>query len=432
MLLDLCLRRIADQDGELRAWTVVDPRPPLADGPLRGVPFGVKDIFETEGMATEYGSPLYAGRVGERDAAVVSHLRKLGAVLLGKTQTSAFASFDPPPTLNPAAPQHTPGGSSSGSAAAVAAGMASFTLGSQTLGSVVRPASYCGVCGFKPTFGRLPTDGVLPFAPSLDTVGLFTEDAADMEVLWALAFEGATPAPEPAAEPLPLDLEPAPDLAQLIGHVGWLKALRKAAGRGVPLTSPAPLADRSGWPAMALLDVTATPEMRHELRRAVERLRKAGATVDELPLPAGYDCLVRSALIINQYEGARAHAERYRTFGARMGEKLAQLIERGLAIPERDYRTALDAVQRMKEQIAVLLREYPLLIAPAATSAAPEGLESTGDPSANAAWTAIGAPAISIPMPVGPGCLPLGMQLIAAWNQDEALLAAAVQCSATI
>ena len=430
-MLDICLRRIASGDRELRAWVAVDPRPPLGDGPLRGVPFGVKDIFETEEMTTEYGSPLYSGRIGKRDAAVVKHLRGMGAVLLGKTQTSPFAYFDPAPTQNPAAPGHTPGGSSSGSAAAVAAGMAPFALGTQTLGSILRPASYCGICGFKPTFGRLSTDGVLAFAPSLDTVGLFTEDAADMEVLWALAFQNASAAPTPPTTPPTLDMEPAPEIAQLIGHVGWLKALRKAAGKGVPLTTPAPETKPVGWAPAALLDIPCAPDMRHQLRRTVEKLRKAGMPVDEMPPPAGYDSLLRSTLIVNQYEGARSHEERWRTFGAGIGFKLAELVERGLAIPERDYRTALDALKRGREQFTAVLRNYPLLIAPAATGAAPEGLESTGDPMANAAWTALGVPAISIPMKVAGG-LPLGMQLIAAWNRDEALIAAAVQCSATI
>ena len=163
---------------------------PFADGLLDGIPFGVKDIFETRGLATEYGSRLYEGRKGTVDAHVVGSLRRTGAVLLGKTRTTAFASFDPAPTRNPRFPGHTPGGSSSGSAAAVAAGMVPFALGSQTLGSVLRPASFCGICGFKPSFGLLSAEGVMPFAPSLDTVGLFTATAADMAELWSRGFGG--------------------------------------------------------------------------------------------------------------------------------------------------------------------------------------------------------------------------------------------------
>ena len=193
-LLDLCLRRIAEADPAIRAWVEVNPQPCSADGLLQGIPFGVKDIIETRGMATEYGSPLYAGRKGERDASVVAGLRGGGAVLLGKTHTTAFASFDPAPTRNPRLAGHTPGGSSSGSAAAVAGGMVPFALGTQTLGSVLRPASYCGICGFKPSFGLIPIDGILPFAPSLDTLGFFTESAADMECLWSRGFGGQSDA----------------------------------------------------------------------------------------------------------------------------------------------------------------------------------------------------------------------------------------------
>ncbi len=175
---------IAAKDLELHAWVEIAPQPPLADGPLRGLTFGVKDVFETLGMATEYGSPLCAGRKGNCDAAVVTELRRLGAVLVGKTQTAAFASFDPAPTRNPRDAARTPGGSSSGSAAAVAAGHVDFALGTQTLGSVIRPASYCEVCGFKPGFGALSMEGVLAFAPSLDTVGLFTRTPREMRDLW--------------------------------------------------------------------------------------------------------------------------------------------------------------------------------------------------------------------------------------------------------
>ncbi|MBM3775935.1 MAG: amidase, partial [Acidobacteria bacterium] len=159
-LLEVCRARIRERDPEIRAWVEVSPQPPLGPGPLDGIPFGAKDIFETRGLATEYGSPLYAGRKGDTDAALVTDLRRRGALLLGKTQTTAFAYFDPAPTRNPRDPRHTPGGSSSGSAAAVACGMVAFALGSQTQGSVIRPAAFCGVVGFKPTFGKLSTEGV--------------------------------------------------------------------------------------------------------------------------------------------------------------------------------------------------------------------------------------------------------------------------------
>jgi Asp-tRNA(Asn)/Glu-tRNA(Gln) amidotransferase A subunit family amidase len=343
--LDLCLRRIAERDPEVRAWVQVAPQSALAAGPLRGIPFGAKDIMETRGMATEYGSPLFAGRQGTTDAAAIQHLRGLGAVLLGKTQTTAFASFDPAPTRNPRMPGHTPGGSSSGSAAAVAAGMVPFALGTQTLGSVLRPASFCGVCGFKPTFGKISMDGILPFAPSLDTVGLFTETADDMACLWERSFGAAATLQEPP------------------------------------------------------------------------RITK----VSELAMPQGWDELLAAARLINDYEGARTHRELLAQHGDAIGAKLAALLRRGLTISEDDYAAARRHVDRMRREMARIFDEFPLLVSPAATGPPPAGLESTGDPSENARWTALGVPAISVPLPGAA----VGLQITAAWNRDDHLVAAA-------
>jgi Asp-tRNA(Asn)/Glu-tRNA(Gln) amidotransferase A subunit family amidase len=183
-LTEYCLDQIVLSDSNLHAWVEVDPQPPLSSGALDAIPFGAKDIFETTELGTRYGSSLFAGRKGDTEAGLITSLRQRGAVLLGKTHTAAFAYYDPPPTRNPLNPAHTPGGSSSGSAAAVAAGMVPFSLGTQTQGSILRPASYCGICGFKPTYGLLPTSGILPFAPSFDTPGLFTQTAEDMHLLW--------------------------------------------------------------------------------------------------------------------------------------------------------------------------------------------------------------------------------------------------------
>jgi Asp-tRNA(Asn)/Glu-tRNA(Gln) amidotransferase A subunit family amidase len=358
-LLDICLRRIAKSEPELHAWVEVSPQPPLGDGPLGGIPFGAKDIFETRGLATEFGSPIYAGRRGQTDAALVAGLRRRGAVLVGKTQTTAFAYFDPAPTRNPRDPSRTPGGSSSGSAAAVAVGMVPFALGTQTQGSVLRPASFCGIAGFKPTFGLLPLEGVLPFAPSLDTAGLFTENADDMRLLWSrMGFPPATTATRFAAANI-----------------------------------------QSGT----------------EFRKAAERL---GASTIEIP---GFGGLLAAARLINDYEGARTHRERWERYGDRLGLKLAQLVERGLRIPSEEYHAALNAVSTMREQMSKLFAEYPVILTPAATGVAPTGLESTGDPRMNSPWTALGVPAISIPLPAGSG-LPVGLQLTAERGQDSLLV----------
>src|SRR5688572_10082920 len=175
---------IRASDSSIHAWVQVMPPRPTGDGPLAQIPFGAKDIMETRGLSTEYGSPIYKGRIGTSDAGIVQVLRSRGAVLMGKTHTTAFAYREPAPTVNPRNREHTPGGSSSGSAAAVAAGMVPFALGTQTMGSVLRPASYCGVTGFKGTYGLVSLEGVLPFATSLDTLGYFTHTPADMLTLW--------------------------------------------------------------------------------------------------------------------------------------------------------------------------------------------------------------------------------------------------------
>ena len=371
-----CLARIAACDAEVRAWVEVSPQPPLGDGPLRGVAFGAKDIFETPGMATEYGSPLYAGRKGETEAALVTQLRQAGAVLLGKTHTTAFAYFDPAPTRNPRDLRRTPGGSSSGSAAAVAAGMVPVALGSQTQGSILRPASYCGVVGFKPTFQKFSRAGVLPFAPSLDTIGFFTATAAGMAELIG-------------------------SLSSPSGQTTASRALPRAAA----FTDPA-------------------------LDNALLRLRAAGFSVIGMDPPDGFDRLLSASRLVNDYEGARTHEQRWRQYGARIGQKLAALVERGLALPAEQYAEALETIRAMRIVFADLFRQYPIVLTPAATGPAPLGLESTGDPRMNAPWTALGVPAISVPMPVdGP---PLGLQITAAWEHDTELLGTAVQVEAAL
>jgi len=373
-LLELCLERIAARDSELRAWVEVAPQPALGSGTLNGIPFGVKDIYETRGMATEYGSSLYSGRKGATDAALVTELRTRGAVLLGKTHTTAFAYFDPASTRNPHNALHTPGGSSSGSAAAVAAGMAPFALGTQTLGSVLRPASFCGVVGFKPSAGLLSLEGVLPFAPSLDTAGLFTQTADDMQLLWAR-----------------------------MGHP------ESAPKRALAIPSLMPPVD---------------PPMEAAFRRTVERLAPH-FQVKVVEMPSPFADLAPAVKLINTYEGARTQEIRWREHGYAIGPKLAQLVQEGLRIPSDQYRAALSTVADVKREISSLLRQYPLLVTPAAPGAAPEGLASTGDPIMNLPWTALGLPAISIPMPVLG--LPLGLQLVAESGSDSALLALGVE-----
>lgn len=356
-----CLDTIAARDGEIRAWSHVDPRGGGA-GPLAGVPFGVKDIFETAGLRTEYGSPIYTGRIGTKDSALVEMLCSLGAVLLGKTHTTAFAYYDPAPTRNPRNLGHTPGGSSSGSAAAVAAGMCAFAIGTQTQGSVIRPAAFCGICGFKPTHGVLPLEGCLPFAPTLDTAGLFTASAADMRELW----------------------------------------------------------QRMGFPAGSAAATRFAAIEAHSLRPALARWN---LPIDFIETPRAYEDARAAVVVVNAYEGARTHQARWREHGSAVGAKLAELIERGLAIPETEYLESIARLGTALAEMEALFAKYPVLLSRAAPGPAPAGLASTGDPRMNAPWTGIGVPAITIPLP-GPG-LPLGLQLTAGRRQEALLLASA-------
>lgn len=374
-LLHDCLRQIAASEFAVRAWVEVAAQPFNEGRPLSGIPYGAKDIIETLHLSTGFGSPLYEGRRGEFDADVVARLRYSGAMLLGKTHTTAFASFDPAPTRNPRLPGHTPGGSSSGSAAAVAAGMVPFAVGTQTLGSVLRPASYCGVCGFKPTFGLIPAAGVLPFAPSLDTVGFFTQTADDMTCLWSRGFDG----------------------------LGDTAVLHRA----------------------LLLRITADEPMTRAVENAVRTLRERGVAVEEMDPPSGWLELTKAAFTTNRYEGARSHHERFTQYGTRIGTRLAELVRSGMEIPQVEYRDALRLMEQMRTQFARLFSEYPAILSPAATGIAPEGLVSTGDPANNAPWTALGVPAISVPLPVEGA--PLGLQITAAWGRDDALVAMAAQ-----
>lgn len=379
---------IAEQDSVYRAWVQVKPdRRAWAPGEggllaLAGIPFGAKDIIETDGLATEYGSPVYAGRIGTSDAAIVRLLRDRGGVLMGKTQTTAFAWRTPSPTRNPRNPAHTPGGSSSGSAAAVALGMVPFALGTQTLGSIIRPASFCGVTGFKPTYGVLPMEGVLPCAPSLDTLGLFTRTAADMSALWS-ALWGPTSA-GPTSHPA--------DAATTCGAI-----------------DPLPDVD----PGMAAAFAT-----------SVETLRRAGVRVRPVDIRARLGSVARAARVVLATEAARVHEARYREYGDRL-QDMADLVREGLATPAADYDEALRTIAAARIWIDGMFADTPVILTPAALGAAPHGLSATGDPAMNAPWTALGTPAVTMPMP-GDG-LPLGLQLTAASGQDVMLLRTAAR-----
>jgi amidase len=346
-----CLATIAEREDEIHAWVEVAPRGEF------GIPFGVKDIFETANMATEYGSPLYKGRKGTHDAALVTLLEQHGGVLLGKTQTTAFAFWDAAPTRNPLNLAHTPGGSSSGSVAAVASGMCAFATGTQTQGSVIRPAAFCGICGFKPSYGALPMEGCLPFAPALDTAGLFTVTAGDMRELW-----------------------------RRLGFAADAAAPRRYAA--------------------------------FEIDREL-----AGLPVDRIETPLAWRRAAEICFLISDYEGARSHEARYRQHGEAIGAKLADLVRRGLAVTRTQYEEALAELRALGVDFEKMFAEYPALLTASAPGPAPPGLQFTGDPIQNRAWTALGVPAITVRRP-GVG-LPLGLQIATARGSEAVALAAA-------
>ena len=371
-----CVERIRALDPSIQAWVQVLPQKPTAEGRLSGIPFGVKDIIETKGLATEYGSPIYKGRIGTADAAIVRDLRQRGGLILGKTQAAAFAYRTPPPTRNPRNLAHTPGGSSSGSAAAVAAGMVPVTLGTQTGGSVLRPASFCGVTGFKASYDLLPMDGVLPFAKSLDTLGFFTHTAADMLALWET-------------------------LGYSTGSV-----------ENFDLAAPDPMPE-------------VEPAMAEAFQNALLRLRSSGMSIRPVDIAAMLVRLTEAQRTVMYYEGARFHEQRFNEYGERLAE-LADLVREGLEIPTEKYDEAMRYIAECKTRIAELYEDTPVILVPAAVGPAPLGLASTGDSRMNAPWTALGTPAISIPMPVANG-LPLGLQLTAGRGQDVRVVQTAVR-----
>ena len=363
--------RIRDADQAIQAWVQVAPQPSPGRGKLSGIPFGVKDIIETKGLATEYGSPVYNGRLGTSDAWIVRDLRARGAVLLGKTRTTQFAYRTPGPTRNPRNLEHTPGGSSSGSAAAVAAGMVPFAIGTQTGGSVIRPASYCGICGFKPTYGLISTEGVLPLAKSLDTLGFFTHTAADMLALWESTGHGA------------------------------------GSSEDFTLAAPDPLPEVDAPMAMAF-------------QNAIGALRRAGLTIQPIDIADMLAKLHTANRLVMFYEGARFHRQRFQEHGDRLMD-IAALVRDGLKLTTTQYDEARRYFADCRAKVAKLFQATPVILTPAAPGPAPSGLTTTGDPRINSPWTSLGTPAITVPMPGGSG-LPLGIQLTAGHNQESRLI----------
>ncbi len=365
-------------------------------GPLHGVPIGVKDIVDVQGLPTRAGSPLTSADPAAADATVVARLRSAGAIILGKTVTTEFACFDPSPTRNPWNLDHTPGGSSSGSAAALALGMCSGAIGTQTGGSITRPASYCGVAGCKPTFGRTSRTGVAPVSFHLDHVGAIAHTATDCGLMLS-AMSGD--------DPRDLACEPKPAFAfDAAAHV-------------------AP--PRLGVIRPYFLD-EADAETAELTREAIEKLAGQGATIVELPLPDGWDDVHAMHRRIYFAEAADVHQ---RTFGAPRagyGPKMAELLTEGFAISSAEYQAALRHQSGFRHAMARLLANVDAVLTPATPGPAPASLATTGDPRFNAPWSHAGTPTVSIPFALTSANLPIALQLVGnAWSEPRLLSAAA-------
>ncbi|WP_425826038.1 amidase [Streptomyces fractus] len=377
--------RIARTEEQVRAWVAFEDTPgAVGHGPLGGVPMGVKDIIDLAGLPTRCGSVLRAdARPAERDAPVVDAWRAAGAIPVGKTVTTEFAFFAPGPTRNPADLRHTPGGSSSGSAAAVAAGQVPLAIGSQTAGSVTRPAAYCGVASLVLRHGHLSTDGVAGLSPSLDAHGVYAATTADVSLAWA----ALTGEPDPARD------------AQ-----GTQRAPRIALWNAAPLEA-------------------VSDEMGSALTSAEGRLSDLGARVHAFPLERLIAEVAAAHPVVMAYEAARERSAELER-ADRLSEPLAGLLRTGAATPEADYLAARRLVSAARTELGALLSQYDAVLGPAAPGAAPRGLDATGDPVLSRPWQALGLPTVAVPGLRNAAGLPLGLQVIA--ESEAAALRAAV------
>ena len=376
------LARIEAREREVGAWTYVDGEAALAKartldasprrGPLDGLAVGVKDIIDTADMPTEYGSPIYRGYRPQRDAACVQRLKAAGAIILGKTVTTEFAFVQPGRTRHPLDPGCTPGGSSSGSAAAVADGMVPVALATQTGGSTIRPAAFCGVVGYKPAFGRFPSEGMKPLAPSLDTIGLIARTVDEV------ARVGAVLAGEPISAPASSRLTDPPRLA--LCHTPYA--------------------------------AEAEPQAIERLDAVANLLARAGARVRELALPGMFAELDGLHRVIMSHETAQAMAHEWRTARDRLSAGMAEFIERGLSTSTQAVAAARAHVEACQRALPALLDEDELILTLPAAGEAPVGLASTGNAVFCRTWTLLRVPCLALPAGCGGRGLPLGVQLV--------------------
>ena len=398
------LERIERLDPAIKAWTSVDveeshrtaalreaeARAGRIRGALHGVPVAIKDIYHVAGMVTTAGAGSFAHERPDADATAVAKLRAAGAVILGKTSTTEFAYRDPTDTRNPWSIDHSPGGSSSGSAASVAARMIPFALGSQTVGSTIKPAGYCGIVGFKATHGRISCSGIIPLAPSFDTVGIFSRHVKDAAL--GLSILGGF------------------DVADLASVEIRARPVRTIVG-----TFP-----RLGLPSSFVQ--TATEEVQCHLEAVVGEARRAGAEVVQFAMPTLPGHLAAAGETVVKAEAAAFHAVRFRTHAEHYRKQLRAALTSGMAVRANDYIAALQCCRRFGQDVAVSMRGVDALLLPFAPAPAPKGLETTGDGTFCAPWSYAGLPAITLPSGIASEGLPLGIQLVGRPREDERLL----------
>ncbi|MBI4609895.1 MAG: amidase [Candidatus Rokubacteria bacterium] len=417
-LVEALLARIDALDPDVKAWVTVDRGGALETasqrdreaqagrlrGPLHGLPVGLKDIYHVAGMVTTCGAGPFAHEHPADDAETVGRLRQAGAVVLGKTATTEFAYLDPAETRNPWNPEHTPGGSSSGSAAAVAARMVPLALGSQTVGSTLRPAAYCGVVGLKPTHGRVSCRGVVPLAWSLDHVGIFSRSVTDA-ALGLQVLAGHDPR------------DPFSSRESLADYVGALSRAERP--------------PRLALPRQFFLE-RASPEVAAHLEGVAQSLGRGGATVEEIKLPPSFEGIHDAGARVVRVEAAAFHAARFATHAAQYRPKLRALIEAGPTISAVEYVAAQQHRRRFRDEMAASFERADALLMPVAGAPAPKGLDSTGDPAFCAPWSFAGLPAISLPSGLTMDGLPLAVQLVSAAFDEPRLLAVARWCEAQL
>ena len=413
-LAQALLERIETFDPALQAWVTVDREDVLTEarrrdeernagdiqGPLHGVPVGLKDIFYTEGMKTTACSPIYADFVPDHDATCVAMLREAGAIVLGKAVTTEFASGDPSPTRNPWNPAHTPGGSSSGSAAAVSVGMCAAALGSQTGGSTGRPAAYNGIVGLKPTYGRISCYGVVPLSWSLDTVGILTRSVEDAAVmLQAMAgYDRNDPGSYDA--PVPYYLAEMDSMSRAL-RIGMIREF---------------------------FFNHSSPEVREHTEGVARRLAEAGAEVVEIGLPDTFDSAHDCQRVVSSVEAATVHEPNFMERPDDYGPRIRASIEAGMQTPAARYAHAMRMRGRLRADLVEALQGVDVALMPATPEPAPSDLSTTGDPAFQSPWTSAGLPAIVIPSGVGESGLPLAIQLAGQPFQEGTLLGVARWC----